>query len=78
MRQQNLFLNLPAPVRFIIVFLAVMALFACIEILPLHYGAQHLAWGQLKPEILKHLPRMLLIGGGVALILTIRGKSEKQ
>jgi len=58
----------PSPlVRGIVFFMLVLAIFLCIEILPLCWG-QHLSWPQALGELKSRLPRILLIAAAAGLL----------
>jgi len=59
-----------------VIFILVFVIFLAIEILPLHFGNQHLSWSELLPEISRRLPRIFLIGVVIALIGAIPAREK--
>jgi hypothetical protein len=69
----------PSPlVRGIVFFLLIIAIFFCIEILPLCWG-QRLPWPQVLAELKSRLPRILLIAAaaGALSLFQKTGGEEK-
>jgi hypothetical protein len=52
--------------QFAIMFALMMLMFFAIEVVPLHFGAKQIPWGQVPAHLQKRLPVMLLIAGAAA------------
>jgi hypothetical protein len=66
-----------AIIQGLFVFIIIIVLFFCIEIVPLHFGPRHIPFENLMPEIQKRLLRIVLIAFAAALFLGISKKSQK-
>jgi len=55
----------------------IMAIFFCIEILPLLWG-QHLTWTQVLAELKSRLPRILLIAAAAGLLSLFQKKGGEE
>ena len=60
--------------RFVVALLLIAVVFVVVEVMPLHYGQRAVPWADMLAAVRPKIPRVVLIGLGVAAMLALGGR----